>query len=87
MTLYSKKSGVIATLESLDGNMLNGAGYKHCANSEQYNKLYFSICGVWAKSIKLRQAMLGTRNIVMRLILGGEQRLIIRLLLIIVTPR
>ena len=54
MTLYSKKSGVIATLESLDGNMLNGAGYKHCANSEQYNKLYFSICGVLGKKHQVK---------------------------------
>jgi hypothetical protein len=49
MTVYSEKSGITATLQSLDSSILNGTGYKHCANSEQYNKMYFSICGVLGK--------------------------------------
>jgi len=30
----------------LGSTELPGGGYKHCANSESYNKLYFTICGV-----------------------------------------
>jgi len=46
MTLYSKLSGVTATMKWLGSTELPGGGYKHCANSESYNKLYFTICGV-----------------------------------------
>ena len=54
MTMYSEKSGITATLESLDSTVLNGGGYKHCANSEQYNKMYFSICGVLGKKHQVK---------------------------------
>ncbi len=46
MSLYSKISGVTATMKWLNSTELPGGGYKHCANSESYNKLYFSVCGV-----------------------------------------
>ena len=54
MTLYSEKSGIVATMESLDSTVLNGGGYKHVANSEQYNKMYFSICGVLGKKQEVK---------------------------------
>ena len=45
MTVYSKKSGVSASMEWLDSTELPGGGFKMCSNSESYNKLYFTICG------------------------------------------
>ena len=45
MTLYSRKSGITASMESLETSVLTGTSYKHCANSAAYNKLYFTICG------------------------------------------
>ncbi|MBQ7873531.1 MAG: leucine-rich repeat protein, partial [Oscillospiraceae bacterium] len=45
LTLYSEKSGITASMESLETTVLNGVGYKHCSNSSAYNKLYFTICG------------------------------------------
>lgn len=45
MTLYSQKSGVTASMESLETPELAGGGYGHCWNAPAYNKLYFTVCG------------------------------------------
>ena len=45
MTLYSRKSGITASMESLETMELTGSNYRKCANSASYNKLYFTICG------------------------------------------
>jgi len=53
LTLFSEKSGITASMESLETSNLAGTGYKHCSNSNSYNKLYLTICGGGNKEQKV----------------------------------